>query len=83
MSTRNWIAPDDTASLSRLYSSCRRSLERLAFWVAVLFPVFYLPLVVAAAVGVIHPLIVFNVIAVHVVALVIGHRHAPAADLRS
>lgn len=48
MSARTWIAPVDTALLSRLRYSCRRSLEALAFWVAVLFPVIY---VVALVVG--------------------------------
>jgi hypothetical protein len=83
MSARTWIAPADTASLSRLRYSCRRSLEALAFWIAVLFPVIYLPLMIAAAIGVIHPLLVFAVVAAHAFALVVGHRYTSETGLRA
>lgn len=51
------------------------ALQVVAFWLAVLLPAVYLPVLAAAGVGVVDPMPALSLVGLHLVALLVGHRH--------
>lgn len=66
----------DSVSVSDAVVLCLVALRAAAFWTAVLLPVVYLPLLVASSFTALNPLYAFSLVGIHVVALLVGHRHA-------
>lgn len=52
-------------------------VEAVIFWIAALFPVAYLPLLAALQYAPLDPAIIAGIVAAHLLALVVGHRHEP------
>lgn len=64
----------------RAVAACFAPLTAIAFWAAVLLPVVYLPLLIAAGVGAVELAPALSLIGVHLLALLGGYRHARPAD---
>ena len=77
MRTTDMLTVGGALIARRVIGLCIAALEVVAFWLAVLLPALYLPVLAAAGVGVIDPAPVLSLIGLHLVALVVGHRHAP------
>lgn len=69
----------EVGSLQDGLAWCHQSLQALSFWLAIVLPAIYLPLLVATSVVAIDPAPILYVIGVHVVTLVLGHRYTPSS----
>lgn len=56
----------------------RGVVEAVAFWIAALLPLAYLPLVLAIEYGPAPLRALFALVAINAVALLVGHRHEPS-----
>lgn len=63
--------------LERVLRAAIAGIEAAAFWLAALFPLAYLPLLVALQYAALDPMVVARIGIVNLLALVVGHRHDP------
>jgi hypothetical protein len=80
MCASEWIVRG-SLSVSDAVGLCLVALRGVAFWTAVMLPIVYLPLLVASSFTTLNPLYAFSLVGIHVVALLVGHRHTSGHTL--
>lgn len=67
--------------VARVVSLCVLLVETVAFWLAILLPASYPPVLVAIQEAVLSPMVFLGVVGLNALMLVLGHSHEPVRGM--